>query len=231
MYYQNYEDYMRSVLGYPIEPNNTYVAYSNSYETMQMPYTNTIRYSDEILELYPEIYRIVNPMVCKICEANTKPITRELVDQMTDEIYMNLEVQPENDTIVNVRANISASKTEESEESRSFSDTNSNSVSKTTNRNSTSNTINSSSRILKDKQNKEIKETTETRDLEKESRQRRPNNRTLRDLIRILILNRLLGGNFPHRPPHHPPRPPMPHRPPVRPPFPREDRFYENYLR
>ena len=28
MYYQNYEDYMRSVLGYPIEPRNTYEMYN-----------------------------------------------------------------------------------------------------------------------------------------------------------------------------------------------------------
>ena len=34
MYYQNYEDYMRSVLGYPIEPTNTY----ESYDYLMSPY-------------------------------------------------------------------------------------------------------------------------------------------------------------------------------------------------
>lgn len=234
MYYQNYEDYMRSVLGYPIETTNTYAAYSsNPYETMQMPYTNPARYSDEILDLYPEIYKIVNPMVCKICEANTKSITRELIDQMTDEIYMNLEVQSENETVVNVRANIPASKLDSDSKRNSSLDLKSDSLNMKSSRSSAqySNTMNSTGQVSKEKQGKEMKEAIEVRDLEKETRQRRPDNRTLRDLIRILILNRLLGGFFPNRPPHRPPRPPMPPRPPVRPPFPREDRFYENYLR
>ena len=93
MYYQNYEDYMRAILGQPIQMSqndgyNTYTNYSNTqYEYLsEMP-----RYSDEILALYPDIYKLVNPMVCKICEANTKPISRELIEQMTDEIYLNLE--------------------------------------------------------------------------------------------------------------------------------------------
>ena len=73
MYYQNYEDYMRSVLGYPIEPTNTYESYDylmSPYERSQA-YSNQLGYNNEILELYPDIYRVVNPMVCKICENNT----------------------------------------------------------------------------------------------------------------------------------------------------------------
>lgn len=215
MYYQNYEDYMRSVLGYPIEPNNTYMAYSRPYENPQI-YNESTRNDSELLELYPEIYRIVNPMVCKICDANTKPITRELVDQMTDEIYMNLEVQPEVDTVVNVRANVPTSKTE-------VDNNRNNRKSSVTSNSNTTLSQNSSNRSISEK-NKEIQETRES---QREDRQRRPDNRTLRDLIKILILNQLIGGNFPNRP-QRPPRPPMP---PTRPPFPREDRFYENYLR
>lgn len=225
MYYQNYEDYMRSVLGYPIEPENTYAAYSHSFENSQI-YAEPTRNDNELLELYPEIYRIINPMVCKICEANTKPITRELVDQMTDEIYMNLEVQPEINTIVNIRANTQTANSEEGQR-------NSSNISNhaTTDKNNKLSSSRSNSAIsqnnitIKEKQNKENRETNKK---ETEDRQRRPDNRFLRDLIRILILNRLLGG-FPNRP--RPPRPHMPQRPPVRPPFPREDRFYENYLR
>ena len=78
----------------------------------------------------------------------------------------------------------------------------------------------SSNRTTKEKENKEIKE---TKDISGEDRQRRPDNRILRDLIRILILNQLLGREFPNRP-HFPVRPPM------RPLFPREDRIYEHYF-
>lgn len=201
MYYQNYEDYMRSILGYPIQLSNTNMSTYNNSANINYEYvTQTPRYSSEILDLYPEIYKILNPMVCKICESNTKPITRELIEQMTDEIYLNLESDPssfENDDIVNVRVNLPPEK----------------------NKNTTKNTVNE---VKKGKDNRAessntlTEKTTENRD----NRQRR--NNTLRDLIRILILNQLLGGNV--RPPRPmPPRPPYPgggrpgNRPPMRP--------------
>ena len=40
MYYKNYEDYMRAVLGYPIERQNTYSNYSNNY--LQANNTNLV---------------------------------------------------------------------------------------------------------------------------------------------------------------------------------------------
>jgi len=209
MYYQNYEDYMRSVLGYPIENQNTYETYQHHempYETTQL-YSGPARYSSEIMDLYPEIYRIVNPMVCKICETNTKPITRELIDEMTNEIYTHLETEPEIDTIVNIKVNTSTETENRNEKT--------NKTSATLQQNTSQNRV-SKAKIDNEKiENREVEE----------SRQRRPNN-TLKDLIRILILNRLLGGNFPGRPPR--PRPP---RPPMRPPFPRDDRYYEDYFK
>ena len=60
----------------------------------------------------------------------------------------------------------------------------------------------------------------------REDRQRRPNNNVLRDLIRILILNRLLGGPINNMPPR--PRPP---RPPMRPQYPRNNGLYEDYFK
>lgn len=201
MYYQNYEDYMRSILGYPIRQNE----YINTFEncnmndTMLMDYPEqTPRYSDEIMDLYPEIYKIINPMVCKICEANTKPIDRELIEKMTDEIYLNIESDPslvESD-IVNVRVNLPKENTKE---------TNANSL-KSTHTLPTSNRIRDN-RSEKKENREEKKESTRIEN--NENRQRSRNN-TLRDLIRILILNRLLGRDI--RPPR--PRPPRPGRPP-----------------
>lgn len=198
MYYQNYEDYIRSILGYPTQAQNTY---SNDLNMQYEYITQSPRYSSEILELYPEIYKIVNPMVCKICEANTKPITRELIDQMTEEIYLNLENEPsmsEMDT-VNVRVNLPEEKKDKVE--------NRTSSAKNTPRNNEE-----PKRIRENRQNRE-----DGRIEDREHRQFR-RNRTLQDLIRILILNQLLGGNF--RPPR--PRPPFPGGPGPgpRPPFP-----------
>ena len=123
MYYKNYEDYMRAVLGYPIERQNTYSNYSNNYlqanntnlatQYMQAENSYTIdnnkRYNEnDFLNFYPEIYKIVNPMVCKICENNNKPITKELIQKMTDEVYNNLE-ETETTTVVNVNASFNNS--------------------------------------------------------------------------------------------------------------------------
>ena len=191
MYYQNYEDYMRSVLGYPaVQSQNTCQYSPMPYEAENQFYSGPVRYSDDVMDLYPDIYKLVNPMVCKICETNNKPITKELIDQMTDEIYSNIEVEEEPSSTQNNRA---------SEDKNS----------KTTSL-PVQNRATKSSRV--DSQKQDIKEV-------REDRQRRPGNNSLRDLIRILILNQLLGGNSPNRPPR-PPRPPFP---PNRPPYPRDD--------
>ena len=81
-----YEEYMRSVLGY--QPmNNTY---DMNYENWDMSSMNS-QQMQELEDCYPEIYRIVYPMVQSACMRNTRPITRELIDSMTDEIYYALE--------------------------------------------------------------------------------------------------------------------------------------------
>lgn len=205
MYYQSYEDYIRNILGY----SNTY---NNSSIVYDYPITSMPKYSNEILDLYPDIYKIVNPMVCKICEANTKPITRELIEQMADEIYLNLESDMEsNDEVINVRVNLPKS-----------TETTGNSVNAQKNVQNISN--NNSKRIRDNRQESKQENRQETanknrvEDVAKDnleinnSRQIRRRNNTLRDLIKILILNQLLGGRRPQRPPrpNPPPRPPYP---------------------
>jgi len=211
MYYQNYEDYMRSVLGYPIENNYTYDNYI-------VEDNRNYNVQENMEELYPEIYKIINPLICRECDGYTGPITKETVESMVDRIYSNIEMN--NEIMVNI--NIDNRSVEQK------------------------NTINSreiDSRCNKDKivinnqrliNNESQKNKENLRSTEIENRQRRPNNPLLRDLIRILILNRLLGGGrFPERPP----RPPFPGpgRPPVRPPFPGPMQprqvDYDNYLK
>lgn len=78
-----YEEYMRSVLGYqPVNYDNTYDIWYDRFENIQ---------TQELENCYPEIYRIVYPMVQKACSQNTRPITQDLVDSMTDEIYFAIE--------------------------------------------------------------------------------------------------------------------------------------------
>ena len=96
MDYQNYEDYMRSVLGYPngniyantYGPNNDY--YINNMPDMT---ANITTINTEVLnEYYPEIYKLLYPMVCKACNQNAnREITKDLIEEMTEDIYINFE--------------------------------------------------------------------------------------------------------------------------------------------
>ena len=95
----DYEEYMRNVLGYNKIPNNIYTnTYDNYY--YDVDYTNNSNNANtvntvntEVLEsMYPEIYRIIYPMVCKSCRQNSNSqITNDLVEKMTEEIYLNVE--------------------------------------------------------------------------------------------------------------------------------------------
>lgn len=150
MYTRNYESYMRSVLKYP-----------RQNEKRSDMYSNMNSYDEDLEDMYPEIYKIVYPMVCNACDTIEGAITEETVTRMTDEIYNSVKMDYEFDSEV----------------------------------------IQEENRQIEDNQ-----EGIETR-------QRRPQNNFLRDLIRILLLRELLGNRpgFPNRP-GRPNRPPFPIR-------------------
>ncbi len=89
MYNTSYEEYMRTVLGYaPNCMQDTFV--NNDYYIMQ---NNTYRVEDEKLnELYPDIYRKVYPLVCTECTRNSMPMTHEILEQMTDNVLNQIEI-------------------------------------------------------------------------------------------------------------------------------------------
>ena len=158
MYYSNYEDYMRMVLGYPMENTNSTYRNDNNWYSAQNNVNSLISNPEE---LYQELYRNINPAVCQMCDKNVEPLTKELLEQMTEQIYNTVEGDV--NTVVNI--NVEAGKRVDN-------------------------------RGIKEPAKAEVRE-----------KRQRINNPLLRDLIRILILNRILGGN---RPPMPPPRPPFP---------------------
>ena len=190
MFDNQYEEYIRSILGYPNTTNfNQNQMYSNGYSVAMQTDTR-----NDLEEFYPEIYKIIYPMVKKACERNMGASTREEIEQMTDEIYSALEDSNQ----INVNINLG----------NTVSITNEN---RTQNRNE----------VHKEVQKKlPEKQETEDRNVEIQNR-RRPGNTNLRDLIKILLIRELLrrrnrpNNNFPPRPPQNPPRPPM--RPPIMP--------------
>lgn len=242
MNYQNYEEYMQNILGYSLQDPNIYESYRysdnatydntyyrNNYEVMLT--------EDDVKEFYPEIYHVINPVVCKICEANSAPITRELVEKMTDEVYNAIE---DTDTVVNVRIETPKenNRTIENKESRTPKRMEENRDTKAPKR--VEENRSSISRIGKEN----VKNIQTANNMEnRESRAPRRRNPILRDLIKILILGQLLGGRPPVRPPRPPypggpgmpnPRPPYPGgRPPMGGPGnpPIRPRNYEDYLK
>ena len=171
MYNQSYDDYMRNILGYP-----TYEGYRmNSMNNMNNMGMNSMNMNsmgmnsmnnmgnmntqdmsfEDIEQLYPEVYRVVYPMVCFSCDRiqfPNAPVTDEMITRMTNDIYDRVEA----DGRINVEVTV------------------------------------------------EVRE-SENRQNSSETRQRRPRNRFLNDLIRILLLRELFRrrrfpGRFPIRP-------------------------------
>ncbi len=259
MYYQNYEDYMRQVLGYPINDPNIYETYDykNDYQNRKtyedtyfsrnqsMSNQNITNMSeDEIKSCYPEIYHLVYPMVCKVCDANTEPITRQLIDRMTDEVYNSIE---DRSTVVNIRVDTPKQESRSNESDVSKTTSKSKSETRTTRtpakpearsssvegarmtkiedfRTPKSRASMNSENATSGKEKKtglapsSEKSIVENREVSAKITENRQSNSSLRDLIRILLLFRLFG-NQPNRP--RPPRPPFPGGPgPGRPSFP-----------
>ena len=209
MNYQSYEDYMRSVLGnsYANEYTNvpTYanpanvqsvsnfrnVNTPNSMNTSPMNTSNMVNSrqmgmqtqtsfqssmrenteqnmeeSEEILRIqrmYPDIYCLLMPMVNKIVEENNdREITDNLIESMTMEIYNNIE-----DDMINSSRTTNSKTNNTMAQSSQTGNTQRQSTqsNNTTTRNTVSNTMQNSRRI---------------------------GNPTLRDLIKILIIRRLL---------------------------------------
>ena len=229
MYYNDYEDYMRNVLGYNNMRDNTYSYFSRDTS------------NSNIEQMYPEIYKIINPMVCRACDTNTQPISEYMVEQMTDDIYDNVVNRVEIQNVINL--NIGTTRDDDMEVvlNREEDNSRNGSVNNNTQQNRSgvsfsNNALNNSSQnnsLGKTSSNAIVSKVTESEVRETRSPRRR--NTLLRDLIRILILNRLIRPGRPNRPPYRPgpggpigPRPGFPGMPP-RPPMPRvEDEYMSN---
>ena len=109
MYNETYDNYIRSILGYPTR--NQFEQYNyepQEYQEYRNPTFNTnINISGNNVELensYPEIYKIVYPMVTKKCDnMRGETITRDDIENMTDEIYSAIEVNSEINLNINLQ--------------------------------------------------------------------------------------------------------------------------------
>lgn len=198
MYNETYDDYIRSILGYParnqFEQYNQEMPEYQSYQEYRNPTFNTnINISGNNVELensYPEIYKIVYPMVTKKCEnVRSETFSKSDIENMTDEIYYALEEKQEKRININLTNNMSSTKVQNSS------------------------AVSTSAKVENKRPDVKISQKAI------ENSEKRQINNGLRDLIQILLIRELL--NRP-RPPFRPPMPNPPGpgpRPPMRPPF------------
>ena len=198
MYNETYDDYIRSILGYParnkLEQYNQEMPEYQNYQEYRNPTFNTnINISGNNVELensYPEIYKIVYPMIAKKCEnARSETFSKSDIENMTDEIYYALEEKQEKRININLTNDINGTKTQNSS------------------------AVSTSAKVENKRPDVKISQKAI------ENSEKRQINSGLRDLIQILLIRELL--NRP-RPPFRPPMPNPPGpgpRPPMRPPF------------
>lgn len=195
MYNETYEDYIRSILGYP--------NYGATYQ--QQPMAINYERNDQNAEIencYPEIYKVVYPMICKACSNNNRPITPDLIDELTNEIYLSIESDNEINVTINLTNEVGGN---------------------VENRSTNGRTTTKSSGVSKE----EIKE---NRGEDRQFRNRGLQDLIRILLIRELLGRPGRPGHRPPFPPPRPPmRPPFPpggpgHRPPI---MPRDMDLYE----
>ncbi len=229
MYSNPYEDYIRSILGYP--NYNSQPDYFQDYNCNTCNLANSYNYdiknefnenkNSELEECYPEIYKIVYPMVQKACQDIPETITKEKLDNLVDEIYSNLEGNDQ--IILNINLNNSIENVNHIN--------NDNTKAKSTSQTQVPRMFNGKRIIEEPKRDPKYEQTEnkiENRNSEEEPRETRQFNRNLSDIIRILLIRELLGR--PNRPGNRPPFPPpgRPPRPPYRPVRPPYNRDWEN---
>ena len=109
-----YEDYMQNWFNTydHFSRNNEYYNQMNNcdmcydYENIMpynfMPTMERNNITQNLEDLYPEIYKVLYPMVKKVCNHISRPIDENLIEEMTEDIYSHLEAG----NIINVNINV-----------------------------------------------------------------------------------------------------------------------------
>ncbi|MCI8654993.1 MAG: hypothetical protein HFJ48_03860 [Clostridia bacterium] len=220
MYNNVYEDYIRSMIGRNtaipandysncgnnmyngnIYENDIYGSYEFDNNFMNAQMLNPVNTNFNLEECYPELYRLLYPMIQKVCMKCTRSLSKDVINEMVEEVYSNFVGNEGELTQININLSneVGISKSTTTSNVQTNRDT-----SVTDTRTNTSLNRNNNSIKSVDKKNED----------RSENRQARQRNPILNDLIRILILRELLGrpggnvrppiGRPPHqRPPHH----------------------------
>lgn len=89
MYNETYDNYIRSILGYP--PLNPFENNMQDYRNQNFDMSVDM----DLENCYPEIYKIVYPMIEAKCDNVRMTVTKDDIENMTNEIYYALEEREE----------------------------------------------------------------------------------------------------------------------------------------
>lgn len=86
MYNNVYQEYINNMLGATQNNQEIFEANNlNSYSNFQHQMNNNL----DLEKFYPELYKLLYPMIQAACMRNTRPITKETLDDMVKDIYTN----------------------------------------------------------------------------------------------------------------------------------------------
>ena len=105
MYDGTYDEYIRSILGY----NKNEMYDYNNYYSYRTQDNMTVAQNSQLEQNYPEIYKVVYPMVSKRCENVRADLSNEELEKMTDEIYFALESKNETQLNINLKNDVRTS--------------------------------------------------------------------------------------------------------------------------
>ncbi len=235
-----YDDYFKSIIGGSIKSPEYYdTTYDNrtyeprqvnalagyNYSSSQMQEKNGFEEENKLMDLYPDIYKVVTPMVDKLLEGkDINNLDETKLVNWTVEIYDALEVDeakqaqtsPTNNSSMMSNSASSSSMMSNSANTSSMVNSSANSgsmINSLANNNSmpknqstvvgndaVSRTATSNVRNVNNSVKMEENKINEPKTIEVASRYRNYKNPVLRDLIRILILERLGKNQKPPRP-------------------------------
>ena len=88
MYNNVYQEYINNIIG---QSNRNAINFAenayNNYEPVE--YFQNENSNLDLERFYPDLYRLIYPMIKAACMKNTKPLTKECIDEMVKEIYSN----------------------------------------------------------------------------------------------------------------------------------------------
>lgn len=123
MDFQNYDDYMRSSFGFsgmnsqmgmPMGMQNTCCPNMGMTPFSNMASNQMWQDASDLERMYPDCYRVVYPMVVTACANITMPVTEDMIDRMTDDIYDRAAA----DGRISIDINVEVENREESSDDR-----------------------------------------------------------------------------------------------------------------